>query len=84
MTESRVRTIYQRILKHPGGLTEGLSNLALLVLRDFAVSGAEGVGGLVTAAVINLSLVSGVVVVVDKQEETCRANNHTVPQIRRK
>lgn len=55
MTESRVRTIYQRILKHPGGLTEGLSNWALLVLRDFAVTDAEGVGGLVTAAVINLS-----------------------------
>lgn len=52
------------------------------MLRDFVGNGGGGVGGLVTAAIVNVSRVSGVVVVVDKKEETCRENEHTVSQVR--
>lgn len=74
--------MHSRILKHLGGLKSRQSNLALLMLRDFVGNRGDGAGGFVTAAIINLSRVSGMVVVVDKKEETCQANKHTVSRIR--
>lgn len=56
--------------------------MALLMLRDFVGNCGDGAGGFVTAAIINLSRMSGMVVVVDKNEETCQAIKHTVSQIR--
>lgn len=52
------------------------------MLRDFVGNSGAGVGGFVTAAIINLFRMPGMVVVVDKKEETCQANKHTVSQIR--
>lgn len=51
------------------------------MLRHFAGNRGAGVG-FVAAAIINLSGVSGMVVVIDKEEEACQANKHIVSQIR--